>query len=432
MLFESFLGKQYAGNPRYIYEALRHMRPDLRCVWAYNGSQSIPGDPQRVERGSAEYFRLLAQARYRVNNVLFEAAGRKPETIYLQTWHGNPLKRLGRDIELDGPETEARGKLHQESRGWSMMLSANRYSSTIFRRAFDFDGPMIESGYPLVDPMLDPTLDRDHLAQRLGLPSGRRFVLYAPTWRDHRPVGTWRFDFDLSLDLQAISAALAPDQVLLVKAHHLVGAGLDPEAFPANVMDVSHLGDISELCALAEVLITDYSSVFFDFAVTGRPINETTVVAPGINGKMNEVCAAFGLLQLKHIDRALERRAQIDALYRRLLAGIPGLRCLRAPAGVEGNHAYFPVMVGDEFPLQRDELYQRMRDQQVLVRRYFYPLISEFPMYRGLPSAAAGNLPVASAAARRVLCLPIHPDLGDADVERICALVAAPARVRAA
>ncbi|WP_374320722.1 CDP-glycerol glycerophosphotransferase family protein [Pseudoxanthomonas kaohsiungensis] len=272
VLFESFLGKQYAGNPRYIYEALRHMRPDLRCVWAYNGSQSIPGDPQRVERGSAEYFRLLAQARYRVNNVLFEAAGRKPETIYLQTWHGTPLKRLGRDIELDGPETEARGKLHQESRGWSMMLSANRYSSTIFRRAFDFDGPMIESGYPLVDPMLDPTLDRDHLAQRLGLPSGRRFVLYAPTWRDHRPVGTWRFDFDLSLDLQAISAALAPDQVLLVKAHHLVGAGLDPEAFPANVMDVSHLGDISELCALAEVLITDYSSVFFDFAVTGRPI----------------------------------------------------------------------------------------------------------------------------------------------------------------
>ncbi len=161
-------------------------------------------------------------------------------------------------------------------------------------------------------------------------------------------------------------------------------------------------------------------------------VNETTVVAPGINGKMNEVCAAFGLLQLKHIDRALERRAQIDALYRRLLAGIPGLRCLRAPAGVEGNHAYFPVMVGDEFPLQRDELYQRMRDQQVLVRRYFYPLISEFPMYRGLSSAAADNLPVASAAARRVLCLPIHPDLGDADVERICALVAAPARVRAA
>ena len=89
-------------------------------------------------------------------------------------------------------------------------------------------------------------------------------------------------------------------------------------------------------------------------------------------------------------------------------------------------------MVGDEFPLQRDELYQLMRDHQILVRRYFYPLISEFPMYRGLASAAADNLPVATAAARRVLCLPIHPDLSDADVERICALAAAPARVRAA
>ncbi|WP_372013727.1 CDP-glycerol glycerophosphotransferase family protein [Pseudoxanthomonas sp. 10H] len=272
VLFESFLGKQYAGNPRYVYEALRELRPDLRCVWAYDGPQAIPGDPPRVRRGSPEYFRVLAQAGYRVNNVVFAAHGRKPETVYLQTWHGTPLKRLGWDIEVDGPEAAARGNFHGESRGWSVLLSANPYSTATLRRAFRHDGPVLEAGYPLTDPLLDRTLDRDAVAARLGLPADRRFVLYAPTWRDHRPVGAWRFDFDLHLDLDAVSAALAPDQMLLIKAHHLVAAGIDATALPGNVRDVSHLEDITELCALADVLVTDYSSVFFDFAVTGRPI----------------------------------------------------------------------------------------------------------------------------------------------------------------
>ena len=272
VIFESFLGNQYAGNPRYVYEALRRMRPDLRCVWAYNGAMPIPGDPPRVVRGSAEYYRLLAQARYRVNNVRFPVPGRKTETVYLQTWHGTPLKRLGWDIEVDGPEATARESFHQESRGWSTLLSPNAYCTTTLRRAFRYGGPVLEAGYPLTDPLLDPGLDRAGVAARLGLPAGRRFVLYAPTWRDHRAVGAWRFDLDLNLDLQAVSAALAPDQVLLIKAHHLVAAGIDPAALPANVLDVSHLEDITELCALADVLVTDYSSVFFDFAVTGRPI----------------------------------------------------------------------------------------------------------------------------------------------------------------
>ncbi len=161
-------------------------------------------------------------------------------------------------------------------------------------------------------------------------------------------------------------------------------------------------------------------------------VNETTVVAPGINGKMNEVCAAFGLLQLKHIDRALAHRARIDSLYRELLAGVPGIDCPAPSGAAQSNHAYFPVMVGDGYPLSRDELYQLMRDQNILVRRYFYPLISEFPMYRGLPSATPSNLPNAQAAARRVLCLPIHPELAESDVARICSLVTSQVKLRVA
>lgn len=272
VLFESFLGKAYAGNPRYVYEALRELRPDLRCVWVYQGREPIPGDPPRVARGSAEYYRLLATARYRVNNVRFQAAGRKPETAYLQTWHGTPLKRLGYDIEVGGPEADARESFFRESRGWTALLSPNPFCTATLRRAFRYEGAVLEQGYPLTDPLLDPAPDRQALASELGLPPDRRYILYAPTWRDHRPVGHWRFDFDLHLDLQAVAAALAPDQVLLVRAHHLVAAGLDHASLPDNVIDVSHVDDATALCVLADVLVTDYSSILFDFAATGRPM----------------------------------------------------------------------------------------------------------------------------------------------------------------
>ncbi|TDB27290.1 FkbM family methyltransferase [Stenotrophomonas sp. ATCM1_4] len=272
VLFESFFGRAYAGNPRYIYEALRRMRPDLRCVWAYNGDEQIPGNPQRVIRGSAEYLRLLAQAKYRVNNILFTAHGRKPQTRYLQTWHGTPLKRLGYDITVTGPEVEARDNLYRESRAWTLLLSENRYSSDVLRRAFRYDGPILEAGYPVADPLVAPVSPREDTLARLALPSGHRFVLYAPTWRDSQQVGHWQFDFDLQLDLVKVAAALAPDEILLLRGHHLVSTGLQELTLPANVRDVSQVDDASELCAIADVLITDYSSIFFDYATTGRPI----------------------------------------------------------------------------------------------------------------------------------------------------------------
>ncbi|WP_417539724.1 DegT/DnrJ/EryC1/StrS family aminotransferase [Marinobacter sp.] len=152
-------------------------------------------------------------------------------------------------------------------------------------------------------------------------------------------------------------------------------------------------------------------------------VNETTVVAPGINGKMSEINAAFGLLQLNHIDAALKRRAEIDALYRRLLAGVPGLTCVEPGKQTFRNHAYFPVLIEDDFAISRDELNARLRESGILARRYFFPLISDFPMYRGLPSSLPANLPVAQSVARRVLCLPIYPDLNDDDVEGICELL---------
>jgi len=163
-----------------------------------------------------------------------------------------------------------------------------------------------------------------------------------------------------------------------------------------------------------------------DFLKNFGHAGEVTVVAPGINGKMNEVQAAFGLLQLRHIDDAIARREAIDAQYRRLLAGIPGIRCLERQSETVDNYAYFPIFVDDGYPLSRDALYERLRENGIYPRRYFYPLIAEFPMYRGLPSADLDRLPVATEVSRKVLCLPIYPALEPSVVQEICRLIAAP------
>ncbi len=153
-------------------------------------------------------------------------------------------------------------------------------------------------------------------------------------------------------------------------------------------------------------------------------VDEVTVVATGINGKMSEFNAALGLLQLKGIDEALEKRKAIDARYRNELAGVKGIHCLQDAGEKKTNYAYFPILVRPEYSLSRDELYQKLRDNGIYARRYFYPLISDFPMYRGLASAAQSNLPVAKVAADQVICLPLYPALEVPDQEKIISLIA--------
>lgn len=154
-------------------------------------------------------------------------------------------------------------------------------------------------------------------------------------------------------------------------------------------------------------------------------VGEVTVVAPGINGKMSEFNAALGLLQLKSMSQVFARREAIDARYRELLAGVEGVRCLASSNATVRNYAYFPILIEDGFPVSRDSLYTKLKEQHIHPRRYFYPLISDFPMYKWLPSASPENLPVAHDAARRILCLPIYPGLGLDVVDHIVELIAA-------
>lgn len=151
---------------------------------------------------------------------------------------------------------------------------------------------------------------------------------------------------------------------------------------------------------------------------------ETSVVATGINGKMSEFNAALGLLQLKYIDQVLARRKERDAAYRERLAGVKGITVLKDAGETVANFAYAPILVEPSYAISRDALYQELKDRGFFTRRYFFPLISEFPMYRGLPSAAPANLPVATAAAQRILCLPIYPELDMAVIDEIAGYIA--------
>jgi dTDP-4-amino-4,6-dideoxygalactose transaminase len=151
--------------------------------------------------------------------------------------------------------------------------------------------------------------------------------------------------------------------------------------------------------------------------------DEVTVVAPGINGKMNEIQAAFGLLQLQHIDASICKRREIDRRYRALLSDVEGIRCLPLPGDTTHNYSYFPMLVERGYPITRDELYSVMKQAGVFARRYFFPLISDFPMYRGLASAASDLLPNARRISSSVLCLPIYPTLSLDEVDRIVDLI---------
>ena len=269
-------------------------------------------------------------------------------------------------------------------------------------------------------------------------------------WHGNKPVFVDVEPTTLNLDPTKIEAAITP-QTTAIMPVHCYGNPCDVDAIQKIadnynlkvIYDAAHAfgvqchcgsvlnhGDLSVLSFHATKVFNTFEggAIICPDAKTKQRIDhlknfgfvdETTVVAPGINAKMSEINAAFGLLQLQHMPHVMQRRAEIDARYREQLKNIPGIHCLPQAGQVVANHSYFPILVQSDYPLSRDALYQKLKDQGIYARRYFYPLISDFPMYRGLPSAARANLPVAVKAAEQVLCLPIYPALAPDAQERV-------------
>lgn len=275
IIFESFLGNAYAGNPKYLLERLltREDYADYAPVLVYNKEQplNLPERVRVVERNSDEYFEALGQAKYWVNNVIFSIKDKPNETKYLQTWHGTPLKKLGWDITIQGPETASRNNFHLESRNWDYLLSANTYSSTIFRRAFKYEKEMIEVGYPINDIFYQNNdLKIAALKTAYNIPEDKKVILYAPTWRDDEASYVDETTYKLPFDVQRFCDEYGDEYVLLIKLHHLVDKVDVGQT--ETVINVSEHEDIQELYITADILITDYSSVFFDFAHSNKPI----------------------------------------------------------------------------------------------------------------------------------------------------------------
>ncbi|MDU1905359.1 MAG: DegT/DnrJ/EryC1/StrS family aminotransferase [Dysgonomonas sp.] len=153
--------------------------------------------------------------------------------------------------------------------------------------------------------------------------------------------------------------------------------------------------------------------------------DEVTVIEPGINAKMNELQSAYGLLQLKYVDSYISKRKEIVALYNSLLKDVPGVRTIDTKIeDVEHAYPYYPVLINaKEYGMNRDDLYYKLQEYDIFGRRYFYPLISDFPTYKGLPSASVENLPIATKVAKEVICLPIFPGLTKEQVEKICKVI---------
>jgi CDP-glycerol glycerophosphotransferase len=269
VLFASF-GGRYSDNPRAIFEGLCVRSPRERGTWVADPDAPFPPDLLRVHPATADYAAAAGRASLVVSNARITHYVKKHGVVYVQTWHGTPLKRIGFDNPGYVNDRDGLRRAASDYARWDILLSQNPYSTAIFRQAFRYDGEILECGYPRNDVLLSAqaTAVREQTRQLLGLRPDQLVVLYAPTHRDD--VTASGVPAPLALDLDRLRAAFGARVHWLLRLHHrditrLGGAG-------NGWTDVSNHPDIAELYLAADVLVTDYSSAMFDFAITGKPI----------------------------------------------------------------------------------------------------------------------------------------------------------------
>ncbi|PLT33370.1 CDP-glycerol glycerophosphotransferase family protein [Bacillus sp. V5-8f] len=282
VVFESFLGKQFSDNPRAIYEYLQDHRYPYKCYWSVDKKHLHNFKDKNlkcIRRFSLKWLLIMPRARFWVTNSRMPLWLPKPKnTIYLQTWHGTPLKRLAADMEeVHMPGTTAENykkNFIKEAKNWDYLISPNAYSSEIFRRAFQFDKEVVETGYPRNDFICNHNDQQtiDKLKQNYGIPLDKKVILYAPTWRDNQFYTVGKYRFDINLDLHVMKEKLENDYILLCRLHYLISEYLDLTPFQGFAYDFSNHEDIRELYVMSDILITDYSSVFFDYGNLKRPM----------------------------------------------------------------------------------------------------------------------------------------------------------------
>ncbi len=283
ILFECNLGRSYSGNPRAIYEEMVRQGLDkkYKCYFIFEDTETpIVGQAKKVKRKRLKYFYLFAKAGIWICDSRLPMYIVKPaETVFIQTWHGTPLKKLGLDMDdvyMAGETSieDYKNNFSENTKTWDYLISQNNYSSEIFPRAFDYHKEILEIGYPRNDVLFREDNEEDirRIKRQMGLPLDKGIILYAPTWRDNKYYDLGEYKFESSLDFQTLKEEFGDDIIILVKNHYLVVDHIDWGRYEGFVRSFDTNQDISDLYLVSDILITDYSSVMFDYSILRRPI----------------------------------------------------------------------------------------------------------------------------------------------------------------
>lgn len=280
--FESFHGKKYSDNPKAIYKYIKENHPEYECVWGVKkGYEDIFKEEgiSYVLRFSPKWYKLIARANFWVVNTRTKTWLPKASyTKYIETWHGTPLKHIGLDI-LDAKignqsADEYQKKVREETRMWDVVLSSSTYTSNCFKSAFALtDEQILETGYPRNDKLINFDNDKSlAFKDQLGL-SGKRIILYAPTWREDSNQNKAGYEFNLPFSLDQVAKSLGKNEVFALRMHYLVSQYIViPDELKDKIINVSDNYDMADLLEVSDALITDYSSSFFDYALLERPM----------------------------------------------------------------------------------------------------------------------------------------------------------------
>ena len=301
IIFESYMGRSYACSPKAIYEEMINdpKFKDFKFVWAFKkpnnyrhiqkckhcgvGNDSLKKSTI-VKYGSKKYYSYYSKAKYWITNSrLPEQIKKKDNQVYIQCWHGTPLKRLGHDIIAEtknalNTKKEMLKKYDADAKRYNYMISPSKFCSDKLTSAFNLkklhsDNIIIEEGYPRNDFLKNYTKsDVTQIKKELGLPDDKKILLYAPTWRDDQHTSGLGYTYKTEADFDYLKEHLEEDYIILFRAHYFVANKFDFDKYEGFIYNVSNVDDVSDLYIISDVLMTDYSSVFFDYANLKRPM----------------------------------------------------------------------------------------------------------------------------------------------------------------
>ena len=293
IIFESFMGRTYSDNPRAIYEEMLKddKYKDFRFIWAFKKPME-KNDIEQLSRAtiikynSLDYYKYYSKAKYFVSNSRIpEAIKPREGQVYIQTWHGTPLKRLGYDLTTEGGNAlnslkDMQNKYKADAERYSYLLAPSKFCTEKFTSCFNLkeNNPncnIIEEGYPRNDFLSNYTQkDIENIKNELNINNigNKKIILYAPTWRDNQHTSGVGYTYKVDVDFDLLQKELGNEYIILFRAHYFVANSFDFEKYKGFIYDVSHYESINDLYVIADMLITDYSSVFFDYAILKRPI----------------------------------------------------------------------------------------------------------------------------------------------------------------